>query len=390
MEVALNNAPGFLSRVAANPYVQQAAVKALARTGKFYWDFYSRPSSWANTKVTTRMPRTVSRYRKRGRYQTKAPGGAGSYRQGSYKKRRKAAYKKAKARRPKSRYKLTRTVNRLSKQVKNLQYAENASLGTFIHRVLFSVGAITSVDGKQYGVYELAGLRMAEFKDSVQYLKYYNPATPGTLTTADFETGTYDRRVLFKSVYFGMTARNNYQTDCLVRVYLCTPVQSSSIDVEAAWDDGVTANSDSTVTSRLQVGQFPTDYADFKNLWKAKLHCKATLSPGQSLSCSHSVKNIEFDPTALDNHAASYQSKYKNFQFLVVVEGVISHDSVTTSTRGLAQAGVDVHAKRVSTIQYDAGVNIKFARLDNNNGTMLSTAVQSHQPVPDNVGYSTT
>lgn len=390
--VLANSAPGILSAIAKNPYAQQAALKGLFKAGSYAAKYYSGGGGRVLKYSPAYKPKSMVRrapYRKRGRVTRKAAGGAGSYRQYSRAKRRKLYRKKAKARRPKSNRKLTKTVTRLSKQVRNLQYAENASLGTFRYRKLTAHRAVTNAGSSQYGIFERGGLDMFNFGDTVQYLKYYNPSNPSVPTVADGDTGTFDRKFLFKTAYCGIVCRNNYQTDCKVKVYLCTPKQSSSINVTTAWQNGVDSNADSSVTTYLQVGQYPSDYSDTKDTWNLKLHCKATLSPGQSMSCSHSVKNIEYDPSAYAQHNASYQSKYKNFRFLIVVEGTVAHDSAVTTQLGLAQAGVDIDATRIYEVQYDAGMNIKFIKVDDERtSTYTNGAVQSHQPIADNIGYS--
>lgn len=340
----------------------------------------------------------ANRSRKRTKKTSKAPGGAGSLRQRKPYSRR-VSFRKARKCRTMGRRKLSRKVCHLEKRVQNLTFAENASLGTFTHRKIrpggyshgtgaTNYGITTGGDGKTYGVSLVEGLVMDDFNDSVQYLKYYNPATPGTLTVADGKTGTYDRRYLFKSVYASIECRNNYQIDCKLKVYLLTPKQSSSVNPVTAWANGITANGDASITSYLQIGQYPNDYSDFKDVWKAKLHCKATLAPGQTMTCSHGVKNIEYDPAAYAQHTAAFQSKYKNFLFLIVVEGTVGHETATVTT-GLARAGVDARVNVTRVVQYDAGVNISFQKVEN--GLQDATgAVQSHQPIPDNITFSST
>lgn len=329
----------------------------------------------------------ANRSKKRTKRTSKAPGGAGKLRQRKPYSRR-VAYRKARKCRTMGRRKLSRKVCRLETRVKNLTFAENASLGTFTHRIIKPMtSAITDAKSQNYGVTSVFGHDMNMFNDSIQHLKYYDPSTPGTLTIADGKTGTYDRRFLFKSVYVSITCRNNYQSDCLLKVYLLTPKQSSSIAPLTAWQSGVTANGDTSIISYLQIGQYPNDYSDFKDVWTAKLHCKATLSAGQSMTCSHGFKNVEYDPTAFTTHTAQYQSKYKNFMFLVVVEGTMGH---TTTATGHLRAGVDITRNTTRVVQYDAGVNISFQKVENDLGDMTTAAVQSLKPVADNIPYSAT
>lgn len=304
----------------------------------------------------------------------------------SYRRRRKIQERRrAKCRKMKG-YALKNKVCSLENQIKDLKLTENASLGTFTHKVLYSEHFTTSANGKQYGVVTGVGFDMPRFADTVQYLKYYNPATPGTLTTADFESGTFDRRILFKSLYFGGTFRNNYQTDVKLRVYLVKPKQSSSISPTTAWQNGIDSNGDASLTTYLQIGQYPSEFSDFKDTWSSKMLSNTVLSPGQSVKVSHTENNVEFDPSAYDQHNATYQSKYKNFHILAFVEGTLGHDA-SLSTDGLCRGGCDVVWLRKAVVQYAAGVNIEFIKVENNMDDM-TTPVQSHQPTPDNIAYS--
>lgn len=367
---------GLAAAASSNPF---GAARAAYNVGK---EIYKAMPS------TKRKPSSYrSRTRKRVKKTTKAPGGAGSLRQRKPYSRR-VAFRRSRRCSTMGRRKLSRKVCSLEKRVRGLTFSENASLGTFTHRIIKPLAsAITDAKSQNYGVTSIFGHDMNMFNDSIQHLKYYDPSTPGTLTIADGKTGTYDRRFLFKSVHVSITCRNNYQSDCLLKVYLLTPKQSSSIAPLTAWQSGVTANGDTSLTSYLQIGQYPNDYSDFKDVWNAKLHCKATLSAGQSMTCSHGFKDVEYDPTAFASHSAQYQSKYKNFMFLVVVQGTTGHTSTAT---GILQAGVDITRYTTRVIQYDAGVNHSYQKVENDLGDMTTGSVQSLKPTADNIPYSST
>ena len=366
----------FLAAAQGNPF---GAARTAYQVGKSLYRAMPKrkgPSQASNKSRKRRTKKT-----------SKAPGGAGSLRQRKPYSR-KVAYRKARKCRTMGRRKLSKKVCRMEASIKSLKFAENASLGTFTHRKIENQGSVTTLaTGQDQGTLALFGHVMSDFNESIQYLQYYDPSTPGTLIVADGKTGTYDRRFLFKSVFCSVVLRNNYQTDCNVRVYLCTPKQSSSIAPLTAWRNGIAANPDTTITSDRTLGQYPNDYSDFKDVWTAKLHCKASLSAGQTMTCSHGIKDVEFDPTAFATHTASFQQKYKNFAFIIVVNGTVAHTATTT---GLAQCGVDVMLKTTRVIQYDAGVNISFQRVDNTLGDQTTGSVQSLKPTADNLPFSST
>ncbi len=355
-----------------NPY--GAATRAY-QVGKRIYD------SMPKRKSASKKPKMPKRKRTK-KPTRKAAGGAGSLRQG--RRRRYPARGKC---RTLGRRKLNKKVCRNAHAIKRLTYSENASLGTFTHRKIEDFGTITAAATGAQGVSAVYGHVMDDFNESVAYLQYYDPATPGTLVTADGKTGTFDRRFLFKSVYCSLVIRNNYQTDCHIKVYLITPKGASSIAPLTAWGNGITANPDSTITATTTIGQYPNDYSDFKDVWTAKLHCKAALSAGQTMTCSHGFRNVEYDPTAYASHSASFQQKYKNFGFIIIVTGTIAHTATTT---GFAAAGVDAIMRTTRVITYDAGANISFHRMDNSLGDQTTASVQSTKPVADNIPYSTT
>ncbi len=370
---------GLATALGAAAYGNPAAtLRAAYQVGKYAYKEYKKMPKRKTTR--TSKPR---KNKKRQRT-TKAPGAAGSLRQ-----RRGKLYRKRRKCRTMSRRKLSTKVCKLSHSIRPLYRLANASTGTFVHRKIDALGpCLTGTDGKTCGVTLGIGLDMKQFGDTGQYLKYYNPATPQTLTVASVESGTFDRRFLFTSIYSGVECTNNYQSNCKLKVYLCIPKQSGSLSPLTAWADGVDSNGDTSITDYKQIGQYPNDYSDTRDLWTIKLKCKASLAPGQSMSCHHAVKNVEYDPTAYTEHTALYQSKYKNFMWMFVVEGTTAHTPATPATAiGLQPAGVDIKRVQKRTVKYDAGVNIKFIKVENSLATGAAS-VASHQPIPDNVTFA--
>ena len=238
------------------------------------------------------------------------------------------------------------------------------------------------------GVADRSGNDTSIVENVLENLRYYDPSTPGTLITANFNTGTYQRSVHFKSVTQSMLLRNNYQSDVKVKVYLCTPKKDTNQGPSAAWTAGI-ADNPATIATTALLNQYPTDFQVFNDLWKVKVAVNTTLAPGESAKASHTAKDFEYDPAVVDSHALTYQRKYKSFAWLLVVSGVPSHDSALSQI-GLAQAGIDYVMNRTCIVSYDAGVNIKFVVPQNTLDTPTNGFIQSHQPVPDNIAYSAT
>ena len=321
--------------------------------------------------------------RKSARSKTKAGGAAPLASGYSRKKFAENRRKLAKKYRPKSSRVLTKEVARLKSSVKQLRFSDQASNGTMTWRLWTAHGLLASENLQ--GVQSFDGFSIANMETALANLKYFDPANPGTLVTADFTTGTYQRQTHFKSMSTTLELRNNFISDCNIVVYLCKPKDDTDIQPHTAWSNGATDGANVDTTS---VATYPSDFTQFKDIWTTKRVINATLSPGQSVSCSHTENDIMFDPSVIDSHNLGYQKEYKNFVFMVVIRGTPSHSSASSATRGLSAAGVDIIRKRTAVVNYDAGIGIEYVHADTSGLNTLTSAVQSHQPVPDNVSYS--
>lgn len=272
----------------------------------------------------------------------------------------------------------------IENQIKQLKYSENASLGTMTWRNI-QRGSLLPATNKQASVNK-TGYSVSTQGSMLQYLKYFDPNNPGTLLVADGDAGTYQRKFLIKSQSAHIEFRNNYQQDIRVKVYLCKPKDDTSVSTIAAWQAGILDGSNAT--DENDINQYPTDYSVFNSLWHSKVVGKFDLCPGQSAKVSHTEKNVEYNPAVVDTHALSYQKEYKNFQFLIVAEGLLGHDPITPFEVGLSKCGIDWIMRQTAIISYDAGENLKFLVLDNELVTPSQNHVQSQKPTSNNQAYS--
>lgn len=298
--------------------------------------------------------------------------------------RRRKKFQKAKKCRNMKGMALKKEVCKLSNQIKELKSSESASLGKMTYRKNFPYRVLCN-DNKT-GVLNIPLNRTTEYEETLALLKYYDPATPGTLITAAAATGTYQKNFLVKDIYSKLVLRNNYQTDVSITVYLCKVKADSSISPYTAWEDGITTDA-GNVTSKFSPNQYPTDYDVFNDLWSTKRVIHKTLSPGESTTASHTISDVEYNPALVDEHSATYQSRFRCAEWLVVVRGMPSHDTALDQ-QGLSAAGVDIVKYNTWKVSYDAGVNLSFIMESDNLDTPTNGFVQSHQPTPDNIAYS--
>lgn len=280
---------------------------------------------------------------------------------------------------------VSKDLHQLKKAVQSLKHSEHASLGTMTYRKKTAGKILAAVNAQNSATY--SANTYSAMETALAELLYYDPAAPATLVKASAATGTYQKDFLFKSIASKLTVRNNYQIDANVIIYLVQPRIDTSSSPSNAWTDGI-ANDAGNVIANTDYGTLPTDFDTFRDFWNTKRLCNKVLAPGQSVSVSHGVNNVIYDPSLTDSHSLTYQKTTKNFGFLIIVKGSVAHDTVADQ-QGIAAAGVDVVQENTYVVNYDAGVNLSYVHIDNSGLDAFSNAgVQSHQPVPDNISYS--
>lgn len=353
-------------KVATNPYTWQAARSVASSSSKLYRYYKNQPSKPAAKSSRGNAAPIASGYSRKKFMQNRA------------KLRKK--YK------PRSNAKLTRDVARLKAATRQLKFSDESSNGTMTYRLWTTHTLRCPENEHKFEAYD--GFSVTNLETALANLKYYDPSNPATLVVADATTGSYQKQVHFKSITASLTLRNNYQSDCDVVIYLCSPKDDTSISASTAWANGLT---DGANVSFTDPATYPNDFTQFTEIWKAKRIQSSVLSPGQTVKVSHTSRDIMYDPSVKDEHSLAYQKSFGSFQFLVVIKGVISHDTTQAAQQGLEACGLDILRKRTCIVNYDAGIGLQFVHSDTSAlDSPTAGFVQSHQPVPDNIGYSIT
>lgn len=218
-------------------------------------------------------------------------------------------------------------------------------------------------------------------------LRYYDPSTPGTLTTANASTGTYSREVHVKNVYAKLYLRNNYQSPCRMKVYLVMPKADTNIVPLTWYTNGIT---DQVISggNATTPGLFLSDIDQFTGQWKMKCLKDVILDSGSELIVTHSTGPFDFDPSVYDSHALDYQTKWKAFSFIVRLEGVVAHDS-SAAEYGTLVGSADTLMSVITDFVYDAGVNLNDIYISDTRATGFTNGgLITSKPVADNIGYS--
>lgn len=241
----------------------------------------------------------------------------------------------------------------LTKKVKELTKMVNADNATHTHRVSTTGTCLSAAS--TIGYLQLDGLTPSMIESSLANLRYYNPAVPGTLTTADGSTGTFQRKFGIHSFYSKLVVRNNYRVPAKVTLYVCRPKQDTNITPYAAFSQGMTDQGNPVINRTML---FLTDSDQFNELWSIEKSKSFELTPGHERVYSCSSPAFEYDPSLFDSHSLNYIKHARTRIFVIRVEGVLAHDTSVTTEQGKAPSQVDCSVETKLVIKYDAGTNL--------------------------------
>lgn len=271
----------------------------------------------------------------------------------------------------------------LKKQVQQLQRIAKSSMGTLIYRQRTTSRILSSVNQKNYG-FTGSQNETSQYETVLAQLRFFNPSTPGTLVQGNGSTGTYYRQFLFKSVASKLQVSNNYQVPCRVRVYCCMTKRDTNINPATAFENGL---ADIGAPSANSILTYPTDSKEFNDLYSIVKKRDILMQPGKIITCNYAVKNIMYEPALSDDQTQTYQKKNKTFFWFIMVYGALGHDS-SADQQGTLSAGIDVMNTTTYTVEYDAGIDLKYVYIDDTSDSFTNGGLVSEKPVADNIAYS--
>lgn len=350
----------------ASADIGTAVGSGLVFAGKGLYDTFSKNKILAKDKA---MP--YKRTFKRSKRSSKR----------SYKKRQ---FKGTRSKKPKRSY---RRKTSLKKEVKQIKRQLNADSAHHVYKLLTGDKLLTAVNQSNYATFEvITGTLLEAYMAN---LRYYDPATPGTLVTASGATGSYQREIFFKNVNGIIELRNNYQVPVKVKVYLVKPKGDTTITPTTYYNNAIADQLIGGAGSITTNGVYPTDLAPFMAQWRIKCVKDVVLDSGATVVASHNSGSFKYDPSLFDSHALEYQTKFKSFAWFVRVEGIIGHDTSVATEQTTLAGGVDVLQTIRVEIIYDAGVILDDLYVNNlRDASFTNGGVVASKPVSDNISYS--
>lgn len=276
-----------------------------------------------------------------------------------------------------------KTVKDISRKVRQLEKKVVAGVSTHIDRIRSSGWQACNQKQQGYGVYVANSASLIE---AALGRLYYWDITTNAYVNKSGVTGTDDKYFLFKSCCGKILIRNNYQLPCKVTVYRCAAKHAGTTNPAAAWGDGTTDNPSGaiSVTNALS---YPTDSEYFRQFWKIDARKRVELQPGQEISDSFMTKSFRYYPGVYDESGDTYDPKYRSMVYLVIVEGVLGHDTVADQ-RSTLQGAIDVIYDTKYVIEYQGNQSFTNYSCIDNSVAPTTSGVASNMPIADNQTYS--
>lgn len=245
-------------------------------------------------------------------------------------------------------------VKQLSKKVSKISKQMKSNTATYKKKLRdYSTLRISNAGEAAY--FSNAFNSTAIIESAIDSVKYFDPATPGTLINVDLTAPTFQNQVRITSSYSNMIAKNNYVVPVKCTMYVFKVRKDTSIGVTTSMSNSLSDMSNGTIASPLI---YPSDCHDTMDLWKIDVSKSAILAPGEVMSLSKSYPSFSYDVSLTDSHSLSYQTAYHGSMLIVRIEGVVGHGS----TSGINQliGGVDIQYDRHHTVEYPGGADIKY------------------------------
>lgn len=291
--------------------------------------------------------------------------------------------KPKKKRQVRRKYKTRRTKKTVKKQLKEIKQSLKSDQAVHTFRGRYTGRTTCAVNQSVF--YGVPSIQASTLETAMANLRYYDPAVPGTLVTANASTGTYTRQVHFKRLYNVLTIRNNYQIPVNVKVYSLAPRNDTSIAPETFFSNGLTDQG--AALSATSPILYPTDIDMFNANWRILKSKSRLLLPGREFSISYSFGPFDYDPSNYDSHSLSFQRKFGAHYFGIRLEGVLGHDTVADEQTTM-QCAIDWMLNKKHVITYDAGVNLNDYYTDNSADASFTNGGVTSQVVVDNQAYS--
>ncbi len=267
---------------------------------------------------------------------------------------------------------------------------DNASLSTMINRRYAHSWVFSAAAGLSAQAF-FPGSSKSILNDDLAFTRFYNPTTtpPTFATRAAGGAVTGAIKFMFQRITTKITVRNQGLHDAHVKIYRCQNRADTNLDPINIWGDAKTLAAGGNATQVDQLFQYPSDYKPVTDLWNLDMLTagETKLAPGEAITASYTVNDVDFDPSADETHAFTYQRAYKSMGLLLVGRASQVYekkDPIPSGAPNIGAALFQVMHEQNAKIIYDGGANQRYFVLTNPIVVFTDTD-QAQKPIPGTI-----
>jgi len=232
---------------------------------------------------------------------------------------------------------------------------------------------VTKTSGINTCIYDsIAGSNASLIESSITALDFFDPSDPGNLQVVNYNTGTFQKRIMVNA-YGNISLRNNYKVPVRLKLWLC----KVKADTNNSPENAISAGFADVGSAGLAVTDILTKAKDsqiLKDLWNCKLMKNIIVQPSGVCYASHRGKQFSFDTSLRDTHNQSFVKQFYAYAWLVRLEGIAGHDTAEDE-QGSLQCGLDIVVNRNHRIIYDAGSDLVDVQTSSDGATFQNNGV---------------
>jgi hypothetical protein len=186
-------------------------------------------------------------------------------------------------------------------------------------------------------------------------LRFFNPAVPGTLTSANAASGTFLRKYEFKYMKVDMTWRCASTNGGTVTAMIVLPKRNGDDTPLTTFTNGIADQGVGGALVKEQPSIWITDSAQFNEKYKIVKKIHKHLEPGQQLTLSYNTGCYRYDPTAFDDDPTSVRKDAKQVFMVASILGDLVGEQGNPFTVTYGQTSMQFMMSQQWKVEYDAG-----------------------------------
>lgn len=259
---------------------------------------------------------------------------------------------------------LKRRIKNLEKKTRKMCFAKH----TLLKEATFQVNSAANKCGYAEGNL----VAQADFEALITKFPYIDETAPTANSKYDARGIPHPAKWCFK-VASKCIMRNNYLYPVDVRCYILKPKHDSDLPAYNALYNGIVSMSNGDVYDVLAPEIYPSTSIEFGQQYKILKSCKMRLQSGDECVVPFN-EDIVYDHKENDVNTLAYSPKNTRVIF-IRVQGVVTHDSTTSTNVGFAPTQIDCVIQRKISIVHPADAPIRTLQCDSGLSAITTAVV---------------